>query len=195
MLTFPQSLLEYPFLLTLAGGALAGSSAYMLRRAAPALTLALWPWTWLLSAMGTFSVGMSFLWAWSWEQAEFRSWRPLTTFFGIVILLAGLALFLWGLSALKGAALFPRITDPVIREGPYAHLTRPMAVGGMLLGLGFSLIVSTKAGWLCYGAWLLISQMLLELEEWELRSRNKDAWKYLQGTPRYLPRKFRPQTG
>jgi hypothetical protein len=64
-------------------------------------------------------------------------------------------------------------------------------MGWAMLAAGLALTAVRVDGWIWFGVWFLLSQPLLELEEWELRSRLSDAATYLDRTPRYfkLPRR------
>jgi hypothetical protein len=55
-----------------------------------------------------------------------------------------------------------------------------------MLAAGLALTTVRVEGWIWFGVWFLLSQPLLELEEWELRSRLLDAATYLDRTPRYF---------
>ena len=61
-----------------------------------------------------------------------------------------------------------------------------MVMGWAMLAAGLALTTVRVDGWIWFGVWFLLSQPLLELEEWELRSRLSDAATYLDQTPRYL---------
>jgi len=184
----PEFLLQYPFFFSLAGAAIAGASAFLLRRAALTLGPWLWPPSWAASAGSTAGFLWSFAWAWNLESNPVSGPQLLLVVIGWAAVLAGLGLGLWGLSALGLRALLPRPADRLETRSPYQRLRRPMALGAMLAGLGATLIVATPAAWLCYLTWLLLASVLLELEEWELRGRIPAARKYLARTPRYLPR-------
>jgi protein-S-isoprenylcysteine O-methyltransferase Ste14 len=64
-----------------------------------------------------------------------------------------------------------------------------MTLGGMLAGLGASLIVATPAAWVCFLIWLVLVSLLQELEDWELRGRIPAARDYHARTRRYIPRR------
>ena len=179
---------SYPFLLPLVGGLIVGAGAYSLRRASLILSEKLWPASWLLAGLSTGSFLWSFSWAWGLESSPEGSSRLIVHILGWVSLLAGLSLAMWGLSALGLRAILPRPKDRIETRPPYNYLRRPMALGFILAALGATLVVGTRSAWLCFLVWLAFSQILLELEEWELRSRIPAARGYHERTPRYLPK-------
>jgi hypothetical protein len=61
-----------------------------------------------------------------------------------------------------------------------------MVLGWAMLAAGLALTTVRVEGWIWFGVWFLLSQPLLELEDWELRSRLSDATAYLDRTPRYF---------
>ena len=185
----PEFLLYYPFFVSLAAAAIAGASAFLLRRAA--LTLGRWLWwlSWAASAGSTAGFAWSFTWAWGLESNPVSGLQVLLVVIGWAAVLGGVAMGLWGLSALGLRGLLPQPADRLETRPPYQHLRRPMALGAILAGLGASLIVETPASWLCYLTWLGLASLLQELEEWELRGRVPAARAYHSRTPRYLPRR------
>jgi protein-S-isoprenylcysteine O-methyltransferase Ste14 len=185
----PEFLQYYPFFFSLTAAAIAGASAFMLRRAAH--TLGRWPWriSWIASAGSSGGFAWSFFWAWDLEKNPVSGPQILLVVLGWTAVLGGIALALWGLSALGMRAVLPRITDRLETGPPYDRLRRPMALGGIVAGLGATLIVETPAAWLCYLAWVFLASLLLELEEWELRGRIPAARDYHARTPRYFPRR------
>jgi hypothetical protein len=187
----PEFLLYYPFLVSLAAAAIAGACAFLLRRAA--LTLGRWLWwlSWAASAGSTAGFAWSFTWAWGLEANPVSGPQVLLVVIGWAAVLAGVALGLWGLSALGLRALLPQYGDRLETRPPYRHLRRPVALGAIVAGLGATLIVETPAAWLCYLTWLVLASLLQELEEWELRGRVPAAREYQARTPRYLPRRRR----
>lgn len=185
----PEFLLRYPFFFSLAAAAIAGASAFLLRRAA--LVLGAWPWriSWAASAGSSAGFAWSFHWAWDLETSPVQGAQILLVVVGWVTVLGGIALALWGLSALGPRALIPQLADRLETRPPYLYLRRPMALGGILAGLGASLIVATPAAWICFLTWLVLVNLLQELEEWELRGRIPAAGDYHARTWRYLPRR------
>ena len=61
-----------------------------------------------------------------------------------------------------------------------------MVLGWAMLAVGLALITAQVEGWIWFGVWFLLSQPLLELEDWALRKRLSDAATYLDQTPRYI---------
>jgi protein-S-isoprenylcysteine O-methyltransferase Ste14 len=185
----PDFLLRYPFFFSLAAATIAGTSAFLLRRAA--LVLGRWPWwiSWAASAGSSAGFAWSFHWAWGLETRTVQGSQILLAVAGWTAVLGGIALALWGLSALGLRALLPQPGDRLETRPPYLYLRRPMTLAGILAGLGASLIVATQAAWMCFLAWLVLVNLLQELEDWELRGRIPAARDYHARTRRYLPRR------
>ena len=61
-----------------------------------------------------------------------------------------------------------------------------MVVGFVALAAGLALTTVRTEGWIWLVTWFVLSQPLLELEEWELRARNPEAASYFDLTPRYF---------
>ena len=190
-----EILLRYPFFFSLIAATIASACAFLLRRAA--LAFGRWPWqiSWAASAGSSAAFAWSFHWAWGLETSTVAGSKVLLVVVGWAAVLAGVALALWGLSALGVRALLPQATDRLETRPPYLYLRRPMALGGILIALGASLIVGTSAAWTCFLAWLVLANLLQELEDWELRGRIPAARDYHARTRRYLPRRHKsPQT-
>jgi protein-S-isoprenylcysteine O-methyltransferase Ste14 len=185
----PEFLLYYPFFFSLLGAAIAGASAFLIRRAALTLGGRLWWVSWAAAAGSSAGFAWSFSWAWGLESKGVSGSQVLLVVLGWAAVLAGIAVGLWGLSALGMRALLPRPTDRLETGPPYRYLRRPMALGGALAGLGASLIVETPSAWLCFLTWLILANLLQELEDWELRGRIPAARDYQARTPRYLARR------
>ena len=179
---------DYPFVLPLLGGFIVGAGAYSLRWASLILCEKIWPVSWLLAGLATGSFLWSFSWAWGLEQSPQSPSRLFLVVLGWVGLVGGVSLVLWGLSALGMRAILPRPKDRIETQSPYSSLRRPMALGFSLALVGATAIVGTRPAWVCFLGWLVLSQILLELEEWELRSRIPAAKGYQDRTPRYLPK-------
>lgn len=182
-------LLEYPFLLALAGGFIVGISAVLLRRASAALGRFFWYLSWLFSLLSTFSYLWAFYWAWSSNPAELAETtpKPLSIGLGWALLGVGLILVAMALAALGRRAILPLPADRLETRRIYGIIRRPMGLGWMIAGLGATLQSVGTAPWVCYAIWLVLVQVSFALEEWELRARIPAAEDYLKHTPRYLP--------
>lgn len=200
-----QVLLDYPFLLSLAAGLVAGISAVLARRAASALGSGLRWLAGLLTACAVVAFAGSFLWSWGWTGT--RSLPGIVTSIatyavpgrapsalalgvdaiGWLIVGAGAALVCWGLAARTRAAVYLRSAQLFNRTPPYTRLRRPIALGLMVAGLGASIVAGTASAWLCLGVWVVCLQPLLELSDWEVASRVPAQREYQRRTPRYLP--------
>lgn len=181
-------LLQFPFVLTLVAGGLAGASAVLLRWAATALGRPLVILSMALDVAAAGAFAFSFGWAWSMSHPSRATGFALFVLLGGICLLGGMALAIQALSV-RGAGPI-RSWSPARLENrtPYRQVRRPIATGVMLMALGAALLVGTIALWACFGLWLVILHLVLELREWELVARFPECRDYLQRTPRYLPR-------
>lgn len=207
-----QILLDYPFLLTLVAGFVAGLSAILARRAAPALGRGLQWLAGFLSSCAALAFIGSFLWAWGWTgmrslpgivtslatyAVPARAPSPFDVAvmaFGWLIVAAGAALVAWAAAARVREAIYRLPASRVGQTPPYTRVRRPMALGFMAIALGGSVLTGTTSTWICYGIWLVMTQILLELADWEAGSRLPARREYLRQTPRYLPLRRKRQS-
>jgi protein-S-isoprenylcysteine O-methyltransferase Ste14 len=182
---------DFPFTLPCTGAFLVGAGSVFVRKSAPVLSLKLWPLSWLLSLLSSLGFLWSFVWAWGIGAGSDWVWQPLLMVLGWILLLAGLGLFLWALSAIGMRAIVPRPTDRLERRPPFHRIRRPMGLSFIAATLGATLIVNSIQAWTCFVLWGLLVSVLLELEEWELASRIPAAGEYFRSTPRYIPRRKR----
>jgi protein-S-isoprenylcysteine O-methyltransferase Ste14 len=182
------TLSAYPFVLALLAAGLAELSAILLRRVAS--TIGRWLY-WLAGLLSLVAAG-SLIWSYTWAMSisPTSPWgNALTQALGAILLLAGGGLLLWSLATLGVQSLLAQETSRLISHGPYRFLRRPMGFAVGLLGIGGALTSASPAMWVWFFGWLILSQPLFELEEWELRARLAGADEYLRRTPRYLPRR------
>lgn len=188
-------LLQFPFVLTLAAGMLAGVSAALLRRTSAVLGSGL---RWLGRILSLASVPMaicSFLWSWSMYKPPAGSADPLRMALGWLLALGGTALTLRALSVRGLGELDAWPAARLENRTPYRQVRRPIGLGLILLALGATLVVATVPAWVCFLLWLVLILFQLEVEEWELHQRLPAARDYLKRTPRYLPRFWRTKSG
>jgi protein-S-isoprenylcysteine O-methyltransferase Ste14 len=107
---------------------------------------------------------------------------------GFAAIMLGVGLMLWSAFTLGRQTFFGRASDEIVGRGPYHALRRPMGVGMYLVGVGAALISGKDAVWVWLGVYFVLSLLLFELEEWELRQRIPEAADYLGETPRFIPR-------
>jgi protein-S-isoprenylcysteine O-methyltransferase Ste14 len=188
-------LLNYPFVLTLAAGALAGASAILLRRASAVYGQWLSSLAILLQVGATLAFGWSFYWAWTIVEPSENAGFPVLAALGWFLALGGGALTLQALSVRGVGALSSWPAARVENRAPYRHIRRPIAVGLFLVLLGATLIVDTVPAYACLIAFVLLAHGLLELGDWELKLRLPGARDYIKRTPRYLPRLGRGKPG
>jgi protein-S-isoprenylcysteine O-methyltransferase Ste14 len=182
------ALSSYPFVLALAAAALAELSAILIRRVGSTLG------TWLYGLAGALSAIAAgcLIWSYTWAMgiAPETSWgNVLTQALGVLLLLAGAGLLLWSFASLGVQSLIANQQSVLVSRGPYRWIRRPMGAAVGLLGIGGALVNGSPAMWIWFFGWLVLSQPLFELEEWELLTRLPGGADYLQRTPRYLPRR------
>ncbi len=109
------------------------------------------------------------------------------TIFGVLSFTGGVGMLLWSFASLGWRSFFAWPTASLETRHAYAHIRRPMFIGTTFLFLGVTLLLSRDALWIWMVSWLILSQPLLELEEWELRLRFPVAKDYYARTGRYIP--------
>ena len=112
---------------------------------------------------------------------------------GVVLVVAGLVLYGWGVAAMvraKANLLPTRAADRLVDWGPFAISRHPIYVGGAIAFLGLG--VAANDGWICLAALvvaLAIDRFGMAREEAHLAARFGDAWtRYAARTPRWLGR-------
>jgi hypothetical protein len=177
---------KYPFLLALLGAMVIELSAILIRRAAQVLSWQLWILSGGLSIVGAATLIWSFLWA----NAPATSAIVRGSFFnlsiGPILILSGIVWLARPLIMLGRQAFLPWPTTRLITNPPYEAMRRPMILGLTMLAIGLPLTTMQTEGWIWFGVWFMLAQPLLELEEWEMRSRFPEADAYLDRTPRYF---------
>ena len=181
-----EVLAHYPFLLALIGALVIELSAILARRAAQTLG----GWTWYLAG-ALSSIGMAALiWSLIWANTPDTLAQPqgnwVQLVFGPILVLGGFVWVVRAFLALGRQALLPWPPTRVVRASPYRARRRPMTLGWGVLAAGLALTTVRVEGWIWLVVWFVCSQPLLELEEWELRSRSPDAVSYFDRTPRYF---------
>jgi hypothetical protein len=183
-------LIRYPFLLPLIGTMVIELSAILLRRTAQILGGWFWYLAGALSCLGAGTLTWSLIWANTPDTIALPRGGFINFTIGPLLILSGIVWVSRSFLALGRQALLPWPPTRVVYLPPYRSRRRPMALGMAMLAAGVALTTVRVEGWIWFGVWLLLSQPLLELEDWELRSRLSDAATYLDRTPRYfkLPR-------
>lgn len=176
---------SYPFLLALVGSMVIELSAIMIRRAAQTFGGWLWYLAGALSCFGAGTLIWSLIWASIPETSAIARGTLVNFVIGPISVLGGIVWVMRSLLALGRQAFLPWPPTRVVTFPPYRGMRRPMVIGVALLAIGMALINVGTQGWIWFVVWFLLSQPLLELEEWELRSRSADAASYLDRTPRY----------
>ena len=107
--------------------------------------------------------------------------------FGLPALVAGLFLRAWGVGHLVK-------TERLTVSGPYAHVRNPLYLGTLLVGLGFSLMLSGWVGWGSLSVLLLWFGLVYfprkeQIESNRLRDRYGETYQaYYEAVPAILPR-------
>lgn len=179
---------DYPFLLALVGAMVIELSAILLRRAAQVLDGWLWYVAGALSCASAATLIWSFLWANMPETLILASSGVFNRLLGSLLILSGIVWLTRPMLILGRQAFLPWPPTRLVDEWPYASERRPMVLGMAMLAIGLPLTTTLLQGWVWFGVWFVLAQPLLELEEWELRSRLLGAAAYLDRTPRYFRR-------
>jgi protein-S-isoprenylcysteine O-methyltransferase Ste14 len=177
-----------PFLFPLIMAFIGQSSAFLMRLTAPNFG----NWLHRLADALSLMSGLTLLWSLAWslmaQAVRLDVVSPLATLLGFAVVVLGAGLTLWSAFTLGGRTFFGSPSDEIVDRGPYGSIRRPMGVGLYLIGIGAALISGKDTVWVWLGVFLVLSLVLFELEEWELRQRIPEAESYLAQTPRFIPR-------
>jgi hypothetical protein len=188
-------LLSFPFLLTLAAGALVGASAILVRRASASLGRWLLGPSILLQAAAVLAFGWSFYWSWTLVEPSRNAGFPVLTALGWVVILGGAALGLQAVSVRGMGFLRSWTVARMENRPPYRRIRRPIAASIFLILLGVTLIVDTMPAYVCLIVAGLLLHALFELADWDLQLRLPESRDYIRRTPRYFPRLRRRNKG
>lgn len=176
------------FLIPLFMAFIGQTSVYLMRITAPNFGR----WLYRLADILALLSGAALVWSLAWslmsEAVRLDVISPLATLLGFASLLLGAGLTAWAAFTLGGRSFFGGPADEVVNRGPYRALRRPMGAGMYLVAIGAALISGKQAVWTWLGVFVVLSLLLFELEEWELRQRMPEASEYLAKTPRFIPR-------
>ncbi len=179
---------SYPFVLALLAAALAEFSAILVRRTAPMVGKWLWGLAGILSALSAAGLVLSFIWMVSMQPSQLQPPAVVFQAIGMLIIVPGGILLIWSVISLARQTFYAWPGARLVTKSPYDYLRRPMGAGIGLIALGLALLTSSQASWVWLLAWAILSPLLFELEEWELKMRLPGAADYFSRTPRYLPR-------
>lgn len=121
--------------------------------------------------------------------------RPLFLLTAIPMILLALWLArigkrVFGARLITGAAEILGEKDAFVTDGIYAFIRHPRYLELMLFYWAAALISNYFGAWLAAAGVLLATQVLVRLEERELRERFGPAWEeYAARTPRFLPKR------
>lgn len=110
------------------------------------------------------------------------------TALGWLFLLAGSAVQVLALAALRTRAALPSTRDTLVERGPYAHLRHPIYAGLLLQFAGIVLVRPTWTSALACGLGALWAVLQAKLEELDLVQRLPAYRAYLTRVPRFVPR-------
>ena len=202
---------EFPFLISLTAGGVAYVCGVILRRGL-ALAGAGRPPTWPADAvrvLGALCLLASFLWAWSLGPdvgpsgviTTMGTFSPAAlakqdlslnalaiTVGGGLLVLAGLALAVWSLTARIRNGVFGKSPDRLADRPPYRSIRRPMTLGFGLALLGATMLAGTPAAWVCLIIAACLMWFLQEVDDRELRSRFGWVAEQQRRIPRFIPR-------
>lgn len=181
-------LFSFPFILTLAAGALAGASGILVRRASASLGRWLLGPSILLQGAALLAFGWSFYWSWTLVEPSQNAGFPVLAALGWALVLAGLALGLRAVSVRGMGFLRTWTVARMESQPPYRRIRRPIAAAAFLILFGISLIVDTIPAYVCLIAAVPLIHAVLELGDWELQLRLPESRDYIRRTPRYFPR-------
>ena len=179
---------SYPFVLALLAAALAKFSAILVRRTAPMVGKWLWGLAGILSALSAAGLVWSFIWMVATQPAQPQPPAVVFQAIGMLIIVPGGILLIWSVISLARQTFYAWPGARLVTKIPYNYLRRPMGVGIGLIALGLALLTNNQASWVWLLTWAILSPLLFELEEWELKMRLPGAEDYFRRTPRYLPR-------
>ncbi len=179
---------SYPFVLAFLAAALAEFSATLIRRTAPMMGKWLWGLAGILSTLSAAGLVWSFIWMVSMQSPQLQSPAVVFQAIGMLIMVPGGFLLIWSGMSLARQTFYAWPGARLVTKSPYDYLRRPMGVGIGLIALGLALLTNSQASWVWLLAWVILSPLLIELEEWELKMRLPGAEDYFSRTPRYLPR-------
>ncbi len=167
----------------------AETCAILIRAVTPSLNRWFWWLANLISLLALISFLWSFLWAASVREDFLEVLSVPETILGVLSITGGGGMLLWSFARLRWRSFFAWPTASFETRHAYAHIRRPMFIGATLFFLGVALLLSRDALWIWMASWVVLSQPLLELEEWELRLRYPSARDYYARTKRYIPRR------
>ena len=179
---------SYPFVLALLAAALAEFSAILVRWTAPTVGKWLWGLAGILSALSVAGLVWSFIWVVAVQSPPHQPPAVVFQVIGMLTLVPGGVLLIWSVISLARQTLYAWPGARLVTKSPYDYLRRPMGAGIGLIAFGLALLTSSQASWVWLLAWAILSPLLFELEEWELKMRLPGAEDYFNRTPRYLPR-------
>jgi protein-S-isoprenylcysteine O-methyltransferase Ste14 len=115
---------------------------------------------------------------------------------GVGTYVAGGALMMWALLTLRASyqlgGMAPRSRDALVTQGPYASVRHPMYAAALAMALGLALALQSLACLAIFGAYLVMLNALLPLEEAGLRGAYGEAYEaYARAVPRLIPVRFR----
>lgn len=105
-----------------------------------------------------------------------------------LLLLAGSALQVWALLALRLRAALPSTRDGLVERGPYARIRHPIYAGLLLDLVAIVLLRPTVAGALACALGAAWAALQARLEELDLVRRLPVYREYMSRVPRFVPR-------
>ena len=81
----------------------------------------------------------------------------------------------------------------IVHRGIYARIRHPRYAGSFLAILGACFLAGTRAMWIVAGVWLLLTRIVIAMEERELHDRFGASYRdYCRRVPRFVPSFAKP---
>ncbi len=118
---------------------------------------------------------------------------PQSFFLGLMGMLLGEAIRLWGVSYAGGATRTRQVGAPrLVTNGPFAYVRNPLYLGNMLIYTGAAIIPNVGTPWLLFIVWIYFGfqyYWIVRLEEQKLTELFGSTYRrYQQQVPRFFPR-------
>lgn len=143
----------------------------------------------LRNVLGLPLLGVAFVLAARLPAPRLITSSGLTDAAGWSLLVAGAALILWALVAIRVQAAAPSVSDTLVRHGPYALVRHPLYDGVFCELVGAAIVRPTwpvTLSCLLTAGWLMVQA---RAEEQDLRRRLTGYDDYMAQVPRYIPRR------
>ncbi|GAB4367255.1 MAG: hypothetical protein Kow0042_07770 [Calditrichia bacterium] len=119
---------------------------------------------------------------------------------GLLIMVVGESLRLWGVSYAGGATRTRNVGAPrLVTAGPFSRVRNPLYLGNMIIYTGAALIANVWMPWLIFVVWIFFGiqyYLIVQLEEGKLSELfGEEYLEYKKRVPRFIPRFIPVTTG